>query len=212
MGCVECRRARADESGEYRAKRLVITAGPWASSLVPQLRTLAIAERQVLLFSQPRTPASYTLDRFPVFNMDVPEGHFYGFPVFGVPGFKIGKYHHRREQGEPGTMDRDAYPEDEQVLREAVGRYFPDASGPTLALKTCLFTNSPDEHFIIDRHPDEPSVVIAAGFSGHGYKFCSVVGEALADLSLDEGSRHDLSLFQLSREATAGSSSVNSRM
>jgi sarcosine oxidase len=187
------------DRGEYRARRLVISAGAWASTLVPQLRTNAVPERQVLLFTQPHQPSLYERSRFPIFNMDAPEGHFYGFPVFGVPGFKIGKYHHLREQGPADTLDRETHPEDERVLREAVARYFPDANGPTMARTTCLFTNSPDEHFVIDHSPDESSVVIAAGFSGHGYKFCSVVGEALADLALDGGSRHDLSLFRLAR-------------
>ena len=73
------------------------------------------------------------------------------------------------------------------------------SNGPTLAMKTCLFTNTPDEHFVIDRLPHAPHVAIAAGFSGHGFKFCSVVGEILADLALDGGTRHDLSLFALDR-------------
>jgi sarcosine oxidase len=185
--------------GRYAASHLVITAGPWASSVVPLLGDVAVPERQVLLFTQPRQPVLYQMDRFPIFNMEAPEGHFYGFPVHGVPGFKIGKYHHLRQDGNPATMDREVHAEDEQALREAVARYFPDANGPTLAMKTCIFTNTPDEHFIIDRHPDEPSVTIAAGFSGHGYKFCSVIGEAIADLALEGGTRHDLSLFRLDR-------------
>ncbi|HEY7290047.1 MAG TPA: N-methyl-L-tryptophan oxidase [Vicinamibacterales bacterium] len=185
--------------GRYRAKRLVITAGPWASSVVPALRTLTVAERQVLLFAQPLRPELYRLGRFPIFNMDAAEGHFYGLPIHGVPGVKIGKYHHLHQQGAPDALDRDVHDEDERVLRDAIARYFPDANGPTMALKTCLFTNSPDEHFIIDRHPHHASVFIAAGFSGHGFKFCSVVGEILAELAVDGATRHDLSLFRLSR-------------
>ena len=68
-----------------------------------------------------------------------------------------------------------------------------------MAMKTCLFTNSPDEHFILDVLPGQTQVSIAAGFSGHGFKFCSVVGEIMAELALDGGTRHDLSLFRLSR-------------
>ena len=71
------------------------------------------------------------------------------------------------------------------LLRRFTERYFPRAAGPTMALKVCFFTNTPDEHFIIDAHPQHESVIIAAGFSGHGYKFCSVVGEILAELALD---------------------------
>src|SRR5579864_7566114 len=194
------------EQESYRARRLVITAGAWASQLCPVLRKLAIPERQVVLWAQPLRPELFQLGvfplfRFPVFNLEAPEGRFYGCPVQGVPGFKIGKYHHRRENVDPNDVDREIHPEDEAVLREGIRRYFPDADGPALAMKTCLFTNSPDEHFILDRHPDHTNVAIAAGFSGHGYKFCSVVGEIMADLALEGRSRFDLSLFGIGRLA-----------
>jgi sarcosine oxidase len=96
-------------------------------------------------------------------------------------------------------MDRDVHAEDEDVLREDIRRYFPDADGPTLALKTCLFTNRPDEHFILDLHPQVTQVALAAGFSGHGFKFASVVGEIMADLALEGRSRLDLRLFRFDR-------------
>lgn len=198
-GEVEVRTAR----NVYRAGRLVIAAGPWASRLVPALARLARPERQVLIWTQPRRPECFRLGAFPVCNLRAPEGHYYAFPVYGVPGFKLGRYHHRREQTDPDGVDRDIHPEDEAVLRDGIRRYFPDADGPTMAMKTCLFTNSPDEHFILDRHPDCDNVAVAAGFSGHGFKFCSVVGEIMADLALEGRSRHDLSLFRLSRFARA---------
>jgi len=88
---------------------------------------------------------------------------------------------------------------DEEVLRAAVRRYFPGAGGPIMTLKTCLFTNSPDEHFIVDSLPDHPQVIVAAGFSGHGFKFATVIGEILADLAQDGHTRHDTSMFRLSR-------------
>ena len=138
---------------------------------------------------------------FPVFNMETPEGRFYGFPCYAVPGFKIGKYHHLQESVDADDVDRTCYAEDEAILREGIQRYFPDADGPTLAMKVCMFTNSPDEHFIIDRFHDAPSVVLAAGFSGHGFKFSSVVGEILADLALDGTTRWDLDLFRWDRPA-----------
>ena len=98
-------------------------------------------------------------------------------------------------------MDRRCHPEDEAVLRAGIRRYFPDADGPTLDMKTCLFTNSPDEHFILDLHPDHPQVALAAGFSGHGFKFCSVVGEIMADLALGGCASHNIAMFRLSRFA-----------
>ncbi len=187
------------ERGRYEADRLVISAGPWASRLVPRLSTLAVPERQVLAWLQPMRPELFTPDRFPVFILDVPEGSFYGFPVHDVPGFKFGWYHHFREPIDPDAADRSARPDDEVALRSFAERYFPDGAGPTVMLKACIFTNSPDEHFIIDRLPDAPQVVIAAGFSGHGYKFCSVVGEILADLAMHDQTSHDIGLFRLGR-------------
>jgi sarcosine oxidase len=120
--------------------------------------------------------------------------------MHGIPGFKIGKYHHRGERVEdPDQMDRACHSADEETLREGIRRYFPDANGPTLAMKPCLFTNSPDEHFILDVLPDHANVAVAAGFSGHGFKFCSVVGEIMAELVMEGRTNHDVSLFRLGR-------------
>ena len=85
------------------------------------------------------------------------------------------------------------------MLRDFAARYFPDAAGPTMTLKSCMFINSPDNHFIIDLHPDYPQVSYATGFSGHGYKFASVIGEIMADLAERQQTRHDISLFALDR-------------
>jgi sarcosine oxidase len=136
---------------------------------------------------------------FPVFNLEVEEGRYYGFPSFLVPGFKFGKYHHLGEQVDPDTVDREPQPKDEELLRAFAQRYFPEGAGPTLMLKGCLFTNSPDRHFILDLHPEHPEVAIAAGFSGHGYKFCSVVGEIMADLAERGETGHDIEFFRLAR-------------
>ncbi len=185
--------------GEYTAGALVITAGAWARGLMPELRTLAVPERQALAWFQPLKPKLFAPERFPVFNLVVEEGRYYGFPVHGVPGFKVGRYHHLGEPIDPDSPDRDCGPRDEAVLREFTAKYFPQASGPLMALKACMFTNTPDEHFLIDRHPSYPQVTFAAGFSGHGYKFCSVVGEIMADLATEGATGHDIGLFKLGR-------------
>ncbi len=185
--------------GAHWAKRLVVTAGPWVASLIPSLTGLVKPERQVLLWVQPLRPERFQMGAFPVFNLEAAEGRFYGSPIHTVPGFKIGKYHHRREKTNPDQVDRAIHAEDEGVLREGIRRYFPDADGPTMAMKTCLFTNSPDEHFILGIHPEIPEVIIAAGFSGHGFKFCSVVGEIMADLALNGETRHSIKLFKPER-------------
>jgi sarcosine oxidase len=187
----------------YEAGRLVICAGSWASKLIPELQGLAVPERQVLAWLQPARPEYFRPDAFPVFNLEVEEGRYYGFPSFLMPGFKFGRYHHREEVVDPDDARREPEPEDEALLRDFARRYFPDGAGPTLMLKACLFTNSPDRHFILDRHPDYPEVAIAAGFSGHGYKFCSVIGEVMADLAQAGDTKHDIGLFPLKRFATA---------
>jgi sarcosine oxidase len=193
----------------YGADRLVITAGPWAAQSVPVLERLAVPERQVLIWTEPLRPEYFATGAFPIFNMEAAEGRFYGFPVHGVPGFKLGKYHHRLEQTDPDRVDREFHPEDEEVLREAIRRYFPDGGGRTLAMKTCMFTNSPDEHFILDLHPEYPQVSIAAGFSGHGFKFAPVIGEIMADFALEGGcGKWDLSLFRLDRFGSKGNEAM----
>ena len=169
------------------------------ASVVPALAGLAQPEPQVLGWFAPLEPAFFSPQRFPVFNLMVPEGRYYGFPQYDVPGFKIGLYHHLEEQVDPDDFNREAGARDEAPLREATARYFPAANGPTMALRTCLFTNTPDEHFILDLLPGYPRVVVASPCSGHGFKFASVVGEILADLAQTGDSPHDIELLRLSR-------------
>jgi sarcosine oxidase len=183
----------------YEAEKLIVSAGAWMASLVPSLGGLTVPERQVLAWMQPHRPDLFQPDRFPVFNLVVEEGRYYGFPVFGIPGFKVGCYHHRREIVDPETMDRACHPEDERLLRAFTQRYFPDAAGPTTAMHTCLFTNTSDEHFVLDALPSHPQVIVASPCSGHGFKFASVVGEILADLVMTGTTAHDISLHRLAR-------------
>jgi len=187
------------DAGVYGADRLVICSGAWTGGLVPSLDRLAVPERQVLAWLTPTRPELFEVDRFPVFLIDVEEGSFYGFPLHDGHGFKFGKYHHLFEPIDPDDPDRSVRPGDETVLRAFAERYFPAAAGPTEMLRACMFTNSPDEHFILDRLPDAPQVAVFAGESGHGYKFCSVIGEILADLAIDGATRHDIGLFRLDR-------------
>jgi sarcosine oxidase len=189
------------ERGTYEAGRLVLAAGAWMGQLVPGLAAHAVPERQVLGWFQPASPAVFGLDRFPVFNMLMPDGHWYGFPVWGVPGFKIGRYHHMQEVVDPDSDFREPRADDEAMLRGAVRRYFPGADGPVMGLASCMFTNTPDEHFVIDALPDLPQVIVASPCSGHGYKFCSVIGEILADLAQRGETRFDIAPFAIGRLA-----------
>jgi sarcosine oxidase len=187
------------DRGEYAADRLVVTAGAWTGRLLPSLSHLLRPERQVLGWFQPERPDRFAPERFPVFVADVEEGHFYGFPTYEVPGFKLGKFNHRGETGDPAELAREPDREDERLLREFTERYFPDAAGPTMRLSTCMFTNTPDGDFFLDVHPEHENVVVGAGFSGHGFKFASAVGEVLADLAAAGDTTLPVEPFRIAR-------------
>ncbi len=196
------------DKGRHEAGRLVLAPGAWMADLAPPLAGLAVPERQVLAWLRPRRSELFAPDRFPVFNLEVEEGRYYGLPEWEVPGFKFGRYRHRGEVGPADAPRREPDAEDERLLRAFADRYFPDGAGATMALRACLFTNTPDGHFVLDRHPAFPQVVLASPCSGHGYKFCSVVGEVLADLATGDGAttRHDIGFLRLERFASAGAS------
>ncbi|QCI66720.1 N-methyl-L-tryptophan oxidase [Phreatobacter stygius] len=187
--------------GHYEAGRLILSTGAWIADHVPALANLAVPERQVLGWFQPRQPEHFKLGAFPVSVVQTAATTCYQFPVFGVPGFKIGLYNHLKQRGHADALSREPDAEDEAVLRAVVREVFPGADGATLALRACMFTNTPDEHFIIDTLPGHPQVVVASPCSGHGFKFASVVGEILADLATKGTTRHDLALFRLGRLA-----------
>lgn len=185
--------------GSYEAGALVVTGGAWAGPLLPSLHHLVVPERQVLGWFQPSNPPIFGPDEFPVVIADFDEGLYYALPVFGIPGLKVGRYHHQDEATTADELRRECDDEDEALLRIGLGRYFPEADGPVMSMKACMFTNTPDGHFIIDALPDAPNVFVAAGFSGHGYKFCGVIGEIMADLATRGETSHDISLFRLDR-------------
>jgi sarcosine oxidase len=186
------------DRGSYEADRLVLAAGAWLGDLagVP-----VVAERQVLAWLETLRPELFTPERFPVFSLIVEEGRYYGFPEFGIPGFKLGRYHHLEEQGDPDLLDREPAQRDEDVLRVLAERYFPDGAGRTLTMKACLFENTPDEHFLLGLHPEHEQVVVAGGGSGHGFKFASVAGEIVAGLVAGESPRLDVGLLDPQRFA-----------
>lgn len=191
------------DAGEYVAEKLVICGGAWASKLAPQLAGIAAPERQALIWLQPKRPEWFQLDSFPVWNGQVEEGRYYGLPEFNpsgnTPGMKLGRYHHLDETCDPDEVDRAVNARDEAILRAFAERYFPDGAGATADMVVCMFTNTPDEHFLLDTLPGLPQVSLAAGFSGHGFKMASVIGEIMAELTQTGETRHDIELHRLSR-------------
>lgn len=167
--------------GEYEADNLVVAAGAWAGEQLDLLSGQLDPQRRVMGWFHPEQPAKFAPDTFPVFSVDVPEGSYYGFPVSERPGFKIGRAPGDGQSVNPDDWADEPTARDEELLRRLTRNHFPAADGPTMRLTTCIVTRSADGHFYLDTHPEYPHVSFAAGFTGHGFKFCSVVGETLAD-------------------------------
>jgi sarcosine oxidase len=205
-GQVEVRTDR----GVYGASHLIITAGPWAGAVLGDLGLPLTVERNVMYWFDPREPGMFTPDRCPVYIYEYDSDAFiYGFPQVGRDGVKVA-HHHSGEYGTPETIRREVTQEETDRFRTILARTVPALNGTLLRTATCMYTNTPDGHFIIDRHPHHPRVTIAAGFSGHGFKFAAVVGEILAELALYGHTRHPIELFRLSRFAAPGAGATQS--
>ncbi len=197
---------RTDRSS-YQAQQIIFSAGAWIGKLLAKAGVPVVPERTVLgWFSPKANPAQFQPDRLPIWIVDLPDiGHFYGFPIFGIPGFKLGRLREVPSPAvDPDLPRREPDADDEADMRRFVQAAFPDADGPLLSMETCFFENSPDRAPIIDRLPGEPGVWVAGGFSGHGFKFCSAVGELMTDLVTTGSSRFDLGPFRLSRFKVPG--------
>ncbi len=189
----------------YEAERLVITAGPWANQALPGLFPLNVT-RQVMTWIEPEGGVEpFRPDRFPVFLCESPDNGFpgYGFPaVDGAAGGVKAAIHGSHVVCTPDTVDREVHESDLNAVIRNLSRRFPLLAGQILKATTCLYTMTPDEHFIIGLHPQFPSVSIACGFSGHGFKFAPVVGEILAQLATVGKSVHPIEIFSPGRFAT----------
>jgi sarcosine oxidase len=185
------------EKATYSAGQLLITAGPWAKSLLPDLNLPLSVERQVLFWFEPlNLPALFWPDRCPIYIWETGPGkYFYGFPDAGT-GVKVA-FHHQGEIVQPDAVRREVAPEETERMRGLLAHYMPLANGRLRDTAVCLYTNTPDSHFLIDRHPAHQQVLIASPCSGHGFKFASAIGEVLADLLIAGKTSFDLSLFRL---------------
>jgi sarcosine oxidase len=168
--------------GEYSCDKIIFCGGAWSGKLLRDLGVELVVTRQVLGWVWPKQPSLFELGTLPVWAIHRPGGSiWYGFPMISdSPGFKLA-LHATGTPTDPDQVNRELSPADEETFRPCLRTYIPRADGPVLSTRICLYTNSPDSHFIIDRHPKLPRVMLACGFSGHGFKFASVVGEILAD-------------------------------
>ncbi|HEY3242327.1 MAG TPA: N-methyl-L-tryptophan oxidase, partial [Phycisphaerae bacterium] len=182
----------------YRAQRVIISLGPWTSSLLPDLNLPLRVIRKAVAFFEPSDPDAFATQRFPIFIYQTPRGFFYGFGRFGIDGVKVAE-HTGGTQVDPDGVDRNFTSEDEAPLRWFLSQHLPGANGRRLYHRVCLYTMTPDEDFVIDLHPRDPRIVIAGGFSGHGFKFGPIVGEILADLALTGRTQHAINRFHLAR-------------
>jgi len=171
--------------GAYGGGALVLTAGAGMGDLVSELHARLTVEQQVFAHFAPESEqAAPEMRRLPIFCVEEPDGAFYyGFPDLGN-GCKIGRHH-----GDADVAD----------IRSFIERRLPQANGALKANDVCLYTSTPDFHFVIDRHPRHAEVVVASVCSGHGFKFAAVMGEIIADLVQGTRPAFDLSMFRMAR-------------
>jgi sarcosine oxidase len=184
--------------GTLQAETMILAAGPWAPELLHGPAVPLSVERHVMYWFAPADRGPFTAERMPVFIWEWEPGRlFYGIPDHGE-GLKVAQHH----GGETVTVDsvrRRVLPEEVAAMRQLLRRFLPEADGPPTDAVTCLYTNTPDHHFVLGPHPAEPRVILASACSGHGFKFASVLGEVLADLATTGRSDFDLSPFRPGR-------------
>ena len=183
----------------WRVDRLVLAAGAWMPELLSDLRPPLEIERQLFHWFEPRShPERFSAHRAPVALWEYDDQRMFATLPDTGHGVKIG-VHHEGEITTPGRVRREISPEEDERIRVLLRRFLPGADGRLVESRVCLYTNTPDRDFLIDRHPDHPQVILASPCSGHGFKFASAIGEAVAGLAMHGESRFDLSPFRLGR-------------
>ncbi|XP_012679509.1 peroxisomal sarcosine oxidase [Clupea harengus] len=191
-------------SGAYQAKKLVITAGPWANTLLSHtgLELPLQVTKLNVCYWQEKVPGSYDIrNRFPCFvqvESLESEHHIYGLPSNEYPGLMKVCYHIGKDT-DPDGRDRQTNQDDIEILKRYITRCMPGLVPVPAVVESCLYTITPDTDFVLDRHPTYSNIVIGAGFSGHGFKFGPVIGKILYELSTEQVPSHDLAPFKISR-------------
>ncbi|MFG1952059.1 N-methyl-L-tryptophan oxidase [Micromonospora sp. NPDC048830] len=188
----------ATAAGLYHAERLVICPGAWAPQLLADLGVPITIERQVMFWFQPQHGvAAFAPERHPIYiHEDAAGSQVYGFPAIDGPqgGAKVA-FLRRGQVCTPETVDRQVSPAEVSAIQAHLAGVLPTLPGRYLNAATCMYSLTPDQHFVISAHPQHPEVAVACGFSGHGFKFVPVVGEILADLAMSGSTEHPLGLF-----------------
>jgi len=193
------------DRGPIATERLVLCPGAWAADLLRLPRMPFRALRKSLFWHAPRPDvgAAHAAGVLPCFAFDTPAGFFYGFPSLDDRGVKVAEHTGGREVTDPFAVDRGIDEAERTAVQSFLRSHLPGACGRLTRHETCLYTMSPDSHFVVGLHPDEPRVAIAAGFSGHGFKFASAMGQVLADLALEGGTRHPIGFLSPERLVSA---------
>ena len=187
------------EDTQFRGKKIVVAAGAWTSSLLTELNLPLTVTKQQVCYYKPTDVALFQPNQFSVFTEITTEGEFmYGMPYLGKNGVKVAR-HGMGQSVSPDTCNRT--PDKDYIHRmdTYLNERIPEL-GNAVHAEVCLYTETPDEDFIIDTHPDCPNLLIAAGFSGHGFKFCSLVGRIMSELALTGETAFDISPFRINRE------------
>ena len=184
------------------AARLVLATGAWA---VPELCRLGVAAcvvRKVQLWYQGRGVDQYARGAFPCFFIADGEHYFYGFPAQAPWGLKLAEHNVSHDPvADPLGLNRALTAGDQACVLDFLARFFPALQPALSKHAVCMYSLTPDKHFVLDIHPECSAVVLGAGFSGHGFKFAPVVGEILAELALEGDTKHPIEFLRLSRFA-----------
>jgi monomeric sarcosine oxidase len=169
----------------YAANRLVITPGAWASHLLGDLDLGFEVRRKSLFWYTISDPVYAVTNGCPMFLYETHDGVFYGYPQIDHFGLKVAEHSGGQIVTDPLTVNREIDPQDRERVEDFLRVYLPGVSRQLQKHVVCLYTMSPDAHFVVDCHPQHPQVTFVAGLSGHGFKFTAVLGEILAELALD---------------------------
>lgn len=185
--------------GQYRARRAILSLGAWSSRLLDDWTLPLSVERQVLTWIQPPRIDPFLLSRFPVYVWELPgRVHIYGIPTLDQRTVK-GSIHHQGQLTTADALDRTVAPSEVERYLDLVTPKIPDLGQQVSRTSACMYTNTPDGHFAVGMHPHHPELVVAAGFSGHGYKFSPVMGEILADLATEGGTDYPIGFLNPGR-------------
>lgn len=188
------------ESGEtIEAGSAVLAVGPWIQELVPELGSKMRLTRQPLMWFEPLMRQLVLPPSMPVFFFHTPEDLFYGFPDFRGSGVKAGSHLSCGELTTADEIRAEVSDEEKAHLKSMMGRFIPAAAGPVRQTHVCIYTRSPDEHFVLGLHPSASQIVLASPCSGHGFKFASIFGEILADLAMTRATDKPIDFFRPNR-------------